>query len=202
MKKNIFLTFIFTLCCFFAAEAQSQKKATYIKDLTFTFNASGSKVLKRKTEESSWIDINTTGYEKCEFEGGLCEMRATISVNNNKLEVMGNNSTLMSGTTKDKISDSNKLIKSRSVKPYTTGTFKTKDNKESLYLGEFTPDEKFEIKFDIWEDDDFFGNGWIYDGSDDDHEDTITKSSASTKDIQYVTKGKGCLLASYTIYQE
>ena len=176
MKKLFFLTVIFS--SFFFSEAAAQKKKTYVKDVYLI-----------------------CGYEKkCivsgDFNGGD-ESRISVKVNGDKMGVIG------------KDLDRNLKFYSKAAagndydRNYQTPYYLTQDGKGSLYIGAFSSDEEFTIKWDLWEDDS--GNEWEYDGSwndhDDDLEDTVTIASSKGHKI-YDKKSNGCLEVKYTIYQE
>lgn len=186
--------------------AEAQKKKTYIKDVVFTFKGTGHVIQEvrenSETGAKSWVSVGQTlDYNKCDVEAGSSEMRATLRANGTRLDVMGLDDVGMYD-----------LLNAEVVKPKQerhlkrtgnpTGKFKTQSGNEYLYLGDFTPTEEIEIKFDIWEDDDMFGSGWSYDGTDDEHEDTVVKASVAQGHIRYVATANGCVEVSYTIYQE
>lgn len=220
MKKLFIWTILLIVGVAFTAEAQ--KKKTYIKDVKFTFPAGGwvkyritnekdkggnfIYVLDRESSSSSQDryggSLNEVDYTTCHLEGSLCEMRATLRANNTRLDVMGLDGVEMQSKPLPTRFEENGKYKYFSNTGRSTANFKTQGGNEYLLLGEFTPNEEIEIKFDIWEDDDMFGSGWSFDGTDDEHEDTVVKASAAQGHISYVQKAKGCLEVSYTIYQE
>ena len=199
MKKLIFL--VFAIVCCFSLSVDAQKKKTYIKNLSFTFNPSGTDWYQRNSEGSSWTK-ESGNLNPCHLEDDDCEMRATIVVNGNILSVMGVDARMEA---KPQTTITGKLTKRVTANPQNTEILLTKDKSNKLYLGEFDSNEEFEIKFDIWEEDckdewSFNTDCWVND--DDQHEDTVTKANASKGHISYVKKAKGCVTASYTIVQE
>ena len=211
MKNLVFKVFILLIAfvAFSSTDAIAQKKKTYLKNIQVAFEGTGHTIeFKSRTRK-----MRHEGADLCKMEGKKCEFRVSVVVDGKMRGVMGKDGVYMQGTSNyiDDPEDypvgyKNSDAVSRVTKYGTRWIPMHKENNDKkIYIGEYSSNEEFEIKWDFWEDDSIVSSQeWDFGWGDSEHHDIYSQASASRGHIKYNKKEPKCkcMQVTYDVVQE
>ena len=184
MKKSVFLA----VCSILLLPAlQAQTKATYLENVVFEFPGSGTYNKKE----------NSTNHYACELEKNLVNFRVIVLVKGVERGILGKNGAALTCVYTPHLRNDDLFdLSPRSVPVF------TKQNEAKIYIGEFAPDDQFDIRFVLWKDIDKSGGAWKFSDSDMMYEHLVTLAAPGPGFLNYVERTPECMGVNYKITQQ
>ena len=197
---------LIALVVFSSTDAIAQKKKTYLKNVKVTFKSEGYNIEYKS--KPPYKD----GVIDCKLWHKPAPFRITVTVDGETKGKLGNSSAIMAGqyyligkgAYPEKYKNDDDVLKVFKYEPYTVPVAPASWVGNKIYIGEYSSNEEFEIKWDFWL---HLGytESWKYNKTyDRDLNDHYTTASASRGHIKYGRKAFDlkCVEITYDVVQE